>query len=86
MLQRLLLELQESPTLSVEELAARLQTTPAMVELMLEHLARQGRIEAVKFCETGCKGCPLGSLCRAEKRQRLWQLKVPSRFDLGPAD
>lgn len=86
MLERLLVELQGSLTLSVEGLAARLQTTPALVEMMLEHLARQGQVETVEFCEAGCDSCPLGSLCRAEKRQRLWQLKVPSRSDPPQAD
>lgn len=86
MLERLLFELEGSQTLSLEGLAARLQTTPALVEMMLEYLARQGRVEAVKFCEAGCEGCPLGSLCRAEKQQRLWQLKVPSRSNLARAD
>ncbi len=75
MLERLLLELEGSQSMSVERLAARLETTPALIQMMLEHLARQGRVEALEFCEAGCQGCPLGSLCGAEKRQRLWQLK-----------
>jgi len=86
MLERLLLELEGSQTLSVEGLAARLETTPALVQMMLEHLARQGRVEALEFCEAGCEGCPLGSLCGVEKRQRLWQLKVNSRPDRQQAD
>jgi len=86
MLERLLLELEGSQTLSVEGLAARLQTTPALVQLMLEHLARQGRVEALEFCEAGCEGCPLGLLCGAEKHLRLWQLKVTPQSDPPQAD
>jgi len=81
MLERLLFVLEGSQSLSVEGLAARLETTPALVQMMLEHLARQGRVEAIGFCEAGCEGCPLGSHCGAEKRPRLWQLKVPSRSE-----
>lgn len=67
MLERLLLELEGSQSMSVERLAARLETTPALIQMMLEHLARQGRVEALEFCEAGCQGCPLGSHCGAEK-------------------
>ncbi|PWH13764.1 MAG: hypothetical protein DDG59_13770 [Anaerolineae bacterium] len=75
MLDRLLIEMEGSQTLSVERLATRLNTTPALIQMMLEHLERQGRVEAVEFCQDGCEGCPLGALCEVEKRQRLWQLK-----------
>ncbi|MCS6907322.1 MAG: FeoC-like transcriptional regulator [Anaerolineales bacterium] len=76
MLERLLAELDRGQTLSVEKLALQLETTPAMVKAMLEHLERQGQVATVDFCQEMCAECPLGSICAREKRQRLWQLKL----------
>lgn len=78
MLDRLLAELNSGQTMSVEGLASRLETTPALVEMMLEHLQRQGSIETVETCGEGCEVCPLGALCKPEKRRRLWQIKLTS--------
>lgn len=75
MLERLLAELEGEQTLSVEGLAARMETTPALIEMMLEHLQHQGLVEAVEVCQEICEDCPLGSLCSVEKRRRLWQLQ-----------
>ncbi|MCX8061015.1 MAG: FeoC-like transcriptional regulator [Anaerolineales bacterium] len=76
MLERLLAELDRGQTLSVKKLAMQLETTPAMVEAMLEHLERLGQVETVEFCQETCAECPLGSNCAMEKRQRLWQLRL----------
>lgn len=77
MIERLLTELDRGQTLSVDKLATRLETTPALVEMMLEHLERQGRVERVEFCRGTCAECALGAFCQAESSQRLWQLKSP---------
>lgn len=77
MIERLLAELDRGQTLSVDKLAMRLETTPALVEMMLEHLERQGRVERVEFCRGTCAECPLDPFCQAENPQRLWQLKSP---------
>lgn len=75
MIERLLAEMDRGQTLSVEKLAARLETTPALIELMLEHLERQGQVELVDLCPETCPDCPLIPFCAANKRQRMWQLK-----------
>ncbi|GAB4470332.1 MAG: hypothetical protein Kow0088_03120 [Anaerolineales bacterium] len=75
MLEKLLNELECGKTLSVEGLANRLETTPALIEMMLEQLERQGRVETVAYCQAGCEECPLSALCKLEKGQRLWQVK-----------
>ncbi len=73
MLERMLSELEVGRPLSVQGLAARLDTTPELIQMMLEHLQQQGLVQTVEFCEGLCEECPLGSLCASEKRQRLWQ-------------
>ena len=74
MLNRLLELLRAGGTHRVTALARELETTPAMVEAMLEHLARMGYLEqvggecgggpALSVVE-GCAGCSLGGLCAA---------------------
>lgn len=77
MLERLLTELKEGQTVTIAGLATRLETTPGLIQMMLEHLERQGQVETVELCQEGCSACPLSSLCSAEKRQQFWQLKSP---------
>ncbi len=66
MLNRLLELLRAGGTHRVSGLARELETTPALVEAMLEHLARMGYLERVgEKCGGGCAGCSLGGLCAA---------------------
>ncbi len=66
MLSRLLELLRAGGTRRVSDLARELETTPALVEAMLEHLAHKGYLERVgEKCGGGCTGCSLGGLCAA---------------------
>ena len=76
MLQRLLSEIRLGGTFETQALAARLETTPELVEAMLEHLQRSGHIRPFQTCGDACAGCSLKVACRAgqqEDRLRLWQ-------------
>jgi hypothetical protein len=77
MLNQLMLEINSGGTLETNHLAARLGTTPGMVEAMLEHLQRAGLIQAYTSCGDGCSGCSLKEMCEPGHNQanqpRLWQ-------------
>jgi hypothetical protein len=64
--------------LEVRALAARLDTSPAMVQAMLEHLQRQGIIQPFgDACAESCRGCSLSQAChlsRGAEHIRLWNL------------
>lgn len=64
MLEKLLDEIRAGGTFEVGSLAARLGTTPKMVEAMLEHLQRAGRLDTYQTCGDSCSGCSLRSDCR----------------------
>ena len=65
MLERLLYEICNGGTLEVSALAARLDTSPAMVQAMLEHLQRLGYIQPYgESCGDGCGGCNLSQTCK----------------------
>jgi hypothetical protein len=78
MLEQLVREIRSGGTLETGELAARLGTTPQLVEAMLEHLQRTGLIQAYIRCGDGCQGCSLQDACKkpAAGTVRLWQSKA----------
>jgi predicted ArsR family transcriptional regulator len=80
MLNRLLELLREGGTHRVADLARELDTTPALVETMLEDLAHKGHLRRVGGeCATHCAGCALAGLCTAEAGGQVWTLAEPRR-------
>lgn len=76
MLEQLLAEIRLGGTLEVSALAARLDTTPELVTVMLEHLQRAGHLRPYATCGDVCSGCSLKSACQRECKAagaRLWQ-------------
>lgn len=64
MLTRLLSLLEEGGTRRVSDLAEELDTTPELIEAMLEDLARMGFVRPVgSHCCAKCEGCPLAGTC-----------------------
>jgi len=80
MLEQLVKEIRAGGTLETGDLAARLGTTPQLIEVMLEHLQRTGLIQAYVRCNDGCQGCSLQDACKkpAPGTIRLWQTKGES--------
>ena len=75
MLDRLLGLLRAGGTRRVADLARELETTPALVEAMLEGLARMGYLRRVGGeCAGGCTGCSLAGRCAAAESGQVWAL------------
>jgi len=75
MLNRLLELLRAGGTHRVTDLARELDTTPALVEAMLDDLGRMGYLRRVGgACGESCGGCPLAGLCAAGGRGQVWTL------------
>jgi len=84
MLERLLDLLREGGTHRVIDLARRLETTPELVEMMLEDLARMGHLRPVSGgCAGRCATCPLARVCAAGAGARVWTLAERSGEDAG---
>ncbi|MBN1484039.1 MAG: DNA-binding protein [Chloroflexia bacterium] len=76
MLELLLELLRQDQPRTVAELAQELQTTPAMVELMLEDLAQRGYLQEIGGnCQQRCQSCPLGGICAAAGARKIWALR-----------
>ncbi|MGD1995978.1 MAG: FeoC-like transcriptional regulator [Anaerolineae bacterium] len=75
MLNQLLELLQEGGSYRLTDLARRLDTTPRLVEIMLEDLHRLGYLKPVSGeCAGECGGCSLTGLCAAGQGGRVWIL------------
>ena len=65
-LNRLLDLLREGGTHRISDLAEELGTTPELVEVMLEDLARMGYLKhTASQCSEKCATCPVSGLCAA---------------------
>lgn len=76
MLEKLLAEIRAGGTFETGILAARLGTTPALVEAMLDHLQRAGQLRPYEACGDACGGCGLKQACKAAHQKngvRLWR-------------
>lgn len=76
MLERLMTEIRAGGPLEAAQLAKRLDTTPQMVEAMLEHLRRMGVLNAYEqnSCAEACQGCSLKGFCDPDKKRSMLHL------------
>ena len=75
MLNQLLELLRAGGTRRVTDLAHELDTTPMLVEAMLEDLGRMGYLRRVGgTCGEGCGGCSLAGLCSVGSGGQVWTL------------
>jgi hypothetical protein len=66
MLKALLERIAQGGTWTVESLARELDTTPALVEMMLDDLERQGHLKRTQAgCDGHCANCPLSAAHRS---------------------
>ena len=66
MLNKLLDLLREGGARRIQDLARDLDTTPGLVEVMLEDLARMGYVKRVSAqCSDSCAECPMSNMCAA---------------------
>ncbi len=79
MLEKLLSEIRSGGTIQPAALAARLNTSIGLVEMMLEDLERRGMLaQVVTGCGEPCGGCPLVGECAVTNPQgRMWMLVHP---------
>lgn len=79
MFKRVLVTIAEGRVGSTQELAAALDTSPAMVEAMVAELEQRGLLERVGDCGDACAGCPVESACAPAVRGSAWMLTAAGR-------
>ena len=77
MFPKLLAEIEKGGTLNPASLAARLEVSPILVEMMLEDLERRGKLTRLSAeCASGsCGGCPAAGTCAPKTAARVWIYK-----------
>ncbi len=77
MIERLLELMRTGGTWRVDDLARTLDTTPGLVRVILEDLARRGYLKPlVNACDAKCSGCALAKNCTssAPATGMLWTI------------
>jgi predicted ArsR family transcriptional regulator len=75
MLEKLLDLLKQGGSHRIVDLANALDTTPALVDAMLEDLGRMGYIRSMEAsCGASCDSCPMSGLCASGSNGRVWVL------------
>ena len=76
LLEQLLALMRRGGVHSIAEVAAELETSPVLVETMLEDLSQRGYLHPVEAqCAQECKGCALSGQCAVTGGGRVWQIE-----------
>jgi hypothetical protein len=78
MLEQLMAEIRKGGTLEVNQLARKLDTSPQLVSLMMEHLQNNGFLKQYETCFDGCSACQLAPACDHKKGNgvsQIWQFE-----------
>ena len=81
MLEQLLNEINLGGVLSVDALAQKFDTTPAMVRTMLEHLVRQNLIRPFTACASSCMDCAISDDCVSRSHDSGYMLYTLNNGD-----
>jgi predicted ArsR family transcriptional regulator len=75
MMDRLLELLRAGGTFRISDIAGKLDTTPQLVEAMLDVLVGLGYLSQLPArCDEGCDACPVTGMCTGEPGGRVWTL------------
>ena len=76
MLERLMTEIRAGGPLDAAKLAVMLNTSPQMVEAMLEHLRRAGLLTTYEnaSCSDACQACSLKGFCDPNTKRSAVQV------------
>jgi hypothetical protein len=74
MFDKLLAVLKRGGTVTVDEVARELDTTPEVVTGMIDHMARGGQLQPMSVsCDLVCNQCLVVRDCRKPQRDRVWR-------------
>lgn len=79
MLKRLLTTIAAGQVGNLTELAASIDASPEMVEVMVAELERRGLLQRAGECGTVCSGCPAERACDPGTQGSAWMLTTAGR-------
>jgi predicted ArsR family transcriptional regulator len=73
MFEKLMAMLKGGGTITVDQMARELDTSPEVVSGMIDHLTRQGWLRAMSAsCDSACGACTFARDCGRVERARTW--------------
>jgi hypothetical protein len=73
MFDKLMSVLQRGGTVTINDVARDLDTTPEVVAGMIEHMTRTGQLRPMAVsCDLGCNQCLVVRDCQKPQRSRVW--------------
>jgi len=88
MFDKLMMILKRGGTVTLDQMARELGTSPEVVDGMIDHMTRQGWLRAMSAsCDTMCSACMFARDCTRAENGRVWQpvpldMKVNKRKSL----
>ena len=75
MLAKLQAILQRGGTVTLDQAARELDTSPEVVRALLDHLTRLGGLrQMTTSCDSACAGCTLARDCERTAQGQVWQV------------
>lgn len=73
MFEKLMAMLKRGGTLTIDQLARELETSPEVVSGMIDHMARQGWLRSMSAsCDSACDACLFARDCVKVEQARAW--------------
>jgi len=74
MFDKLLALLKRGGTITIDQMARELDTSPEVVNGMIDHMTRQGWLRTMSVsCDSACSACLFARDCVREDKARTWQ-------------
>jgi predicted ArsR family transcriptional regulator len=73
MFNKLMTMLRRGGTITIDQMARELETSPEVVSGMIDHLTRQGQLRAMSAsCDSTCGACTFARDCGRRVQARTW--------------
>ncbi len=74
MFNKLMALLKQGGTVTVDQIAREMETSPEVVNGMIDHMSRQGWLRAMAAsCDSACNACLFVRDCSRVEKGRVWQ-------------
>ncbi len=74
MFDKLMTRLKRGGTVTIDQMARELDTSPEVVSGMIEHMTRQGWLRSMSAsCDSMCSACTFARDCGRVEKTRTWQ-------------
>ena len=86
MFDKIMAMLKRGGTITIDQMARELDTSPEVVSGMIDHMTRQGWLRSMSAsCDSACSACTFARDCVRVEKARTWQPVSTDGFRRMPA-